>query len=254
MRTLTHFQLCPYSRGIRLALAELNIEVRLVEQRPWEIGHEFLRLNPAGELPVLQVDDGLTICGALAISEYLDETKVPDHRLEEKAIAEDPFAGPTDTLDILTEPQTKVALLPGGVAQRAEVRRLVDWFHGRLNREVTRALLHEKIYGRMMRGSKHVPHVEVMRAARHNLRYHLGYIGMLFNDRRWLAGDDFSYADMAAAAQLSSLDYLGEVPWDDFRHAKEWYQRVKSRQAFWTLLRDRVPGVMPPLHYDNLDF
>jgi len=46
---------------------------------------------------------------------------------------------------------------------------------------------------------------------------------------RWLAGDHLSLADLAAAAHLSSLDYLGDVPWADFAAAKSWYQRIKSR-------------------------
>ena len=56
MHTLTHFRLCPFSRAARLALAELSIEVGLIEERPWEWRPEFLAINPACELPVLQMD------------------------------------------------------------------------------------------------------------------------------------------------------------------------------------------------------
>ena len=80
MHTLTHFRLCPFSRAVRLALAEQNIEVELIEERPWEWRPEFLALNPAGELPVLQLEGGPTLCGVYAISEYLAEAKPPRAR------------------------------------------------------------------------------------------------------------------------------------------------------------------------------
>jgi glutathione S-transferase len=229
MHTLTHFRLCPFSRAIRLALGELDMEVELVEERPWEWRPEFLALNPAGELPVLQLEDGPTLCGAYAISEYLGES------------AGEPDAAP-------------LALFPGDPAERAEVRRLVDWFNGKLNREVTQELLNEKVYARLQPGGHMTPDTDVLRAIRTNLRYHLSYIGHLAERRRWLAGEDMSFADLAAAAQLSSVDYLGEVPWEEFAAAKVWYARLKSRRAFRSILADRVPGATPPTHYANLDF
>ena len=72
--------------------------------------------------------------------------------------------------------------------------------------------------------------------------------------RKWLAGDEFSLADIAAAAHLSAVDYLGDVPWDDHETAKEWYMKVKSRPAFRPLLADSIPGCPPPIHYADLDF
>ena len=94
----------------------------------------------------------------------------------------------------------------------------------------------------------------VRETARANLRHHLGYIGHLADRRRWLAGDEMSFADLAAAAHLSAVDYLGEVPWDRYPAAKTWYMRLKSRRSFRPLLADRVAGFAPPPHYDDLDF
>ncbi len=73
---------------------------------------------------------------------------------------------------------------------------------------------------------------DAIRAARTNVRYHLHYIGYLIAGRNWLAGDDLTYADLAAAAHLSCADYLGDVPWDEDETAKDWYARVKSRPSF----------------------
>ena len=58
------------------------------------------------------------------------------------------------------------------------------------------------------------------------------YIGYLIARRNWLAGDQLTYADLAAAAHLSVVDYLGDVPWDEDEAAKHWYARIKSRPSF----------------------
>ena len=231
MQKLTHFRLCPFSRAIRIALAELDLEAELIEERPWEWRAEFLALNPAGELPVLQIEGGATLCGVYAISEYLAE-------------------GPPRSDDEEPVP----ALFPGDREGRAEVRRLVDWFNGKFNREVTQELLHEKLYARLLPGSDPTPDADILRAIRSNLRYHMSYVSHLAHQRGWLAGEELSFADMAAAAHLSSVDYLGEVPWEEFEAAKLWYARVKSRRAFRAILADRLPGTAPPPHYAHLDF
>jgi glutathione S-transferase len=235
MHKLTHFRLCPFSRAIRLALAELGLEVELVEERPWEWRPEFLALNPAGELPVLQLEGGPTLSGAYAISEYLAEAPPAVEDDEEHE-----------------EPALK--LFPGSREARAEVRRLVDWFNGKFNREVSHELLHEKVYARLVPGADPTPAADILRAIKANLRYHMSYVSHLAHQRRWLAGDELSFADLAAAAHLSTADYLGEVPWDEFEAAKLWYARLKSRRAFRPVLADRVPGTIPSAHYADLDF
>jgi glutathione S-transferase len=96
--------------------------------------------------------------------------------------------------------------------------------------------------------------MEAIRAARVNVRYHLHYIGHLIGTRNWLAGDRLSFADLAAAAHLSSIDYLGDVPWVENETAKNWYARMKSRPSFRPLLADRMRGMTPVEAYANLDF
>jgi glutathione S-transferase len=230
---LTQYRLCPRSRSVRLALAEYGIEVQLLDENPWEWRKGFLAKNPAGEMPVLEYDNGLTLCGAYSISEFIAEETMP---------------APT----IVS--QSPPALIPGNREDRAEVRRLIDWYHGKFDREVTRELLFEKVYQSMRPSGGQAPDVAILRAVRTNLRYHLSYTGFLADTRRWLAGDDLSFADFAAAAHISTVDYLGEMPWNDYPAVKIWYQRMKSRPSFRALLSDRVPGSSPPLAYSDLDF
>jgi glutathione S-transferase len=229
MATLLHYPLCPFSRSIRLALAECGIEATLTEERPWEWRPGFLELNPAGSLPVLITDQDGPIAGPYPIAEYLDETA----------------SGEGETRGF--------RLLPRDPVARAETRRLVEWFHRKFHEEVTAYLVDEKVYRRFGPNGGS-PNMEAMRAGHENLRYHLAYLSHLAETRPWIAGDALSFADLAAAAHLSALDYLGEVPWEDHEAAKSWYALLKSRPSFRPLLADRVAGFIPSGTYADLDF
>jgi glutathione S-transferase len=136
--------------------------------------------------------------------------------------------------------------------ERAETRRLVAWFDVKFNREVTVNLVEEKITKRFLGLGQ--PNSQAIRAGCQNIKHHLDYITYLMDRRSYLAGDSFGLADITAAAHLSSVDYLGDVPWEQHNGAKEWYARVKSRPSFRPLLADHIPGVAPPKHYADLDF
>ncbi|MDJ0513783.1 MAG: glutathione S-transferase family protein [Methyloceanibacter sp.] len=228
MANLLHHPLCAFSRSIRLALAECGVEFELTEEKPWEWRPEFLALNPAGTLPVFVPDVGAPIAGAYPISEWL-----------------------SDTMD--ERPVTAFHPFPGDPADRSEARRLVEWFHHKFYQEVTDYLVVEKVF-RRFGPQRSSPNMDAMRAGRENLRYHMTYIGHLTETRSWLAGDALSFADLAAAAHLSALDYIGEVPWEAFEAAKNWYALVKSRPSFRPLLQDRVAGFTPAGTYADLDF
>ena len=230
MLTLLQHSFCPHSRYIRLVLAEHGLETRLVEEKPWERREAFLELNPAGTMPVLVEEGHPPVPGAAVIAEYLDETRGAGLR-EQRLLPQDPIA-------------------------RVEVRRLASWFNDKFFDEVSGPMVMERCYKRYMRMEQGggPPDTDAIRAARVNIRYHLAYIGWLVRTRNWLAGEDMSYADLAAAAHLSSVDYLGDVPWSEDEAAKTWYARVKSRPSFRPLLQDALPGVPAAAAYANLDF
>jgi glutathione S-transferase len=189
MPVLHHHPLSAGSRYVRLILAEYGEEVSLVEANPWERSEALLALNPAGTLPVFIDETDGAIVGATVIGEYLQETR--GARLGE------------------------AALMPEDSPQRAEIRRLVSWFLDKLDAEVTGYLIHEKVVKRHapIGEGGGPPDAAAIRAARANIRYHMRYIGYLAARRSCLAGRDLSFADLAAAAELSCVDYLGEVPW-----------------------------------------
>ncbi len=221
MHRLYHLPLSPFCRKIRLVLGEKKIEVDLVVEHPWEQRLDYLRQNPSGKVPMLKVDD-LVLAESSAIFEYLEEVH-PNPRL-----------------------------LPKKPAERAEARRLAAWFDDKFHHEVTANLLYERINKKLMKAGH--PDSARIKAGAKNIKYHLDYMGWLLEERRWLAGDSMSIADFAAAAQLSCLDYIGDVDWTRNKEVTDWYSKIKSRPAFRSLLADLIPGFVPPPHYSDLDF
>lgn len=228
MTTLYHLPLDCASRLVRLALAELGQEVHLEREKIWERRTQFITLNPAATVPVVKTDDELVIVGAGPLIAYLTEART----------------------------ELASALMPTEIGLRAEVRRLIDWALILLEQDVTAVLVLEKATKRQMPAEVGggTPDTVAMRIARDNLKWHLDYLDHLLTTRDWLAGEKLSFADLAFAAAISSLDYLGEVPWDGHAQTKLWYARMKSRPSFSALLAERVSGVIPPHHYDDPDF
>ncbi len=218
---LYHTPLSPFSRKVRLVLAEKRIEVELAEERYWEQGPELFRRNPAGKIPVLR-HDGMLLAESQAICEYLDET-VP------------------------TPP-----LMPESAAGRYEVRRLCAWFDDKFNAEVTRPVLTERVWKKVQKTG--YPDSRVVKSGLAAVKAHIDYMHRLLEERRWLAGPTLSLADFAAAAHFSCLDYISDVDWDRSDLVRQWYATIKSRPAFRSVLADQVPGLHPAPHYAQLDF
>jgi glutathione S-transferase len=154
--------------------------------------------------------------------------------------------------EFLEEVYPEPPLIGGTPEERAEIRRLVAWFDHKFNAEVTGNLVGEKIMNRFLGLGE--PDSRAIRAGHANIRTHLEYIAFLIQRRNWLAGDRMTLADIAAAAHLSCVDYIGDVPWEKHEDAKNWYARVKSRPSFRTILADHIPGLAPPKAYTDLDF
>src|ERR1700722_10336190 len=152
MRILYHLPLSPFSRKVRLVLAEKRLPVELRAEKVWERRPEYLELNPAGTVPTLIEDNSLVVADSNVICEYLEE-----------AYPDTPLLGRT-------------------LAERVEVRRLVAWFDGRFAHEVSRNLLGEKLMKRLAgRGN---PDAGALRLGYAALRHHLQYLGWLAETRK----------------------------------------------------------------------
>lgn len=221
MVLLIHHPVSAASRKIRLLMSEKKMLFILKEEEPWKLSEDVFKLNPAGELPIF-LNDGNVIVGDYPIAEYLEET-----------VADTP-------------------LIFGNAMQKAEIRRLTDWFDKKFQREVYRNIVQEKVHKRFASGK--APDSQILKIGLNNLVFHLEYMEWLLERRQYLATDTISLADLSAAAQLSVVDYLGGVPWEDFKNAKLWYSKIKSRPSFKDILKDNIRGILPAKHYANLDF
>lgn len=221
MVLLVHSSISPQCRKIRILMSEKKMLFVLKEENPWNLSKDILKINPAGELPIF-IYDGNIVAGNYAITEFLEET------------------------------YTQIRLINGNNKERAEIRRLIDWFDNKFYRDVYQYIAGEKIYKRFVLHQP--PESKRIKAGINNLRFHMEYIDWMAERNNYLGGSTFSLADISAAAQLSVIDYLGDVPWEDFKNAKLWYSKIKSRPSFKDILSDRIKGVYPSKHYSNLDF
>lgn len=220
-RLLFYTPLCPFSRSIRLGLFEKQTPCDWWEERPGHLSKELYALSPEGSVPVL-VDQETILVQSYAIIEHLDEN------------------------------YPNLNLMGGTPQERGEVRRLIYWFNEKLFYGATKIFLSEKVFNRSLERTP--PNSTVLKEARKNLHDHLEYIGWLFDRRSWLAYERLSWADLVAAAQLSCIDYLGDVPWNKHQMAKNWYSRIKSRPSFRSVLMETFVGISPCPHYRLLDF
>jgi glutathione S-transferase len=225
MPRLLHHRLDPASRLARLMFAEYGVAVDLEDVKPWARDPHLLEINPAGTVPIL-IDEGQpNAVGVLAIV----------HAIEDRY-----------------SPAAVAGLFPAEPRNRTEMWRLCEWVLMKLNDEVTRYVVEEKILKRDRPGA--TPDPSVLRVAKANLVEHMLYFNWLFATRQWIAGEAMTLADFALAAHLSSLDYLGDVGWESAVEVRQWYARIKSRPAFRTLLNDRIGGMPPHAGYADLDF
>lgn len=223
MWQLYHFPLCPFSRKVRLLLAEKGIGYELWRENPWEMRDEFVRMNPAARTPVVRNDPrDITLVDSRAICEYFEETV------------------------------EKNPLINGTAVNRAEIRRLVALFDENFFGDVTAPLIHERMKKRLV--YRQSPDSRVLREAMKLAHEHLYYIDYLVDTRPWLAGSMMSLADLAGAAQISVADYLGGLDWTGHEQAKAWYSVFKSRPSFRPLLAERMEVIQPPSHYADVNW
>lgn len=214
MRRLTHLVFQPASRLVRLILGEKRLVIDAQLAEDFHAHH-----------PIFEDEDGTRCVGLWAILDHV-EGYYPDN-----------------------------PLLPEDPAERAEALRWLDWTLTVMTETVTKRVVFEKANPRHTgTPSRSTPDMNVIRGGRDALRELIPLLAETVDTHGNLASRACSIADLALAAQISALDYFGEVPWEQSQPLKEWYMRMKSRPAFRALLTDRVPGQPPIKYYADLDF
>ena len=221
MITLYHYYLCSSSRYIRLILEEHKITYDTQLENYWKPQKDFLKLNPAGHLPVLVNEENFPVIGANACIEYIKDLEVSP-----KLFVDD-------------------------YREKAEINRLVHWIDVIFKKEVFDPIIYEKVFSRIV--DNITPNSENIREALNNLDFHIQYFNYLLNSKNYFIKDDLTYFDFLAAANFSVLDYLGLLNFKSHENIKEWYSKIKARPSFKTLLKDQIVGLNPHQNYQNID-
>ena len=221
MIILYHYYLCSSSRYIRLILEEHKLTYDTQLENYWKPQEDFLKVNPAGHLPVLVNEENFPVIGANACIEYIKDL------------------------------EAKPRLFVDDYKEKAEINRLVHWFDVIFKKEVFEPIIYEKVFSRIV--DDITPNSENIREALNNLDFHIQYFNYLLNSKNYFIKDDLTYFDFLAAANLSILDYLGLLNFKSHENIKEWYSKIKSRSSFKTLLKDQIVGLNPHQNYQNID-
>ena len=218
------------SQKVRIALAEkgLDWESRHLNLRRFEhLEPEFLRLNPAGVVPVL-VDRGQVIRESLVINEYLDDAyPAPPLR------PADPLARARMrewTLYIAEEPTWAVKVPSFNKNIRPEI---AGKYTGAQLEAVAARIPNRETAARWLKAAKDgFPEAEVQ-ASLARLASTLDRMEDALADGPWLAGEDYSLADVDMAPFVHRLAALGEDLMIGARvRVADWYARVRARPAF----------------------
>ena len=186
----------PYTRKVRIALAEKKLDYELVEMSPWTPDNPVLGWSPLGKVPVLVLDDGTHLYDSRVIVEYLD-TVSPVSRL-----------------------------IPEPARQRIAVRRVEALADG-----ICDAGLSIVLEGRRPSEQRSDEWVERQRA---KVTAGVAALSEELGDRAWFHGDAYSLADIAAGCTLGYLAFRAkEIGWaHDYTNLRKLSERLDKRAAF----------------------
>ncbi len=190
----------PNPRRVRIFLAEKGIELpeTLVNMRKREHkAPEFREKNPAGQIPVLELDDGRTLSETVSICRYL-EALHPTPAL----FGEDAFE--QAQIDMWIRRVEFVLMVPIGMF----------WRHAH---PYTASLLTQfKDFGESNR--------EAVASA-------ITWFDRQLQDRDYIAGPAYSMADICALTTVDFADFIGLPTPESAAHLKAWHARVSARPS-----------------------
>jgi glutathione S-transferase len=243
MLDLYHNDMSTCAQKVRFALAEKGISWRSrhLDLRAREHQTpEYLRLNPNAVVPTL-VHDGIVVIESTVINEYLDDAFPHPALRPAAAISRARMRLWTKQLDEGLHADTGV--LSTSIAFRyqkldkgaAEVEALINNVPEPAKRERVRANIMEGVASRYFADS--VRRFDQLLAAMENV----------LRSEPWLAGDEFSLADIAYAPYVTRLDHLQlSGMWRNRPNVGRWYRQVQDRSGYQeALVRWFNPNYLP---------
>jgi len=193
----------PNPRRVHIYLAEKGIEVPFetvdVMKRESRTP-EFIRdINAMGGIPVLELDDGSHITESIAICRYF-EVEHPDPPLFGRSAKEQA------RVEMWTRRIELNFMMPVGMV----------WVHGS---PLTKSVVKQQI-------------PEMAELNRSVVRGYFKFLDRHFEKSEFLAGSEFSIADIVALCTLDFAAKLNDLPHSaEQKHLDRWYQAVSGRPS-----------------------
>jgi glutathione S-transferase len=230
MLELWHATHSTCSQKVRICLAEKRLpwESHFVDLRRFQhLEPEFLALNPAAMVPVLK-DGGQVIRESLVINEYLDDA-YPEPRLRPRGALERARMREW-TLYVAEEPTWAVKVPSFQKNIRPEVSaRYTDSEIEKLAQKMP----NRETAARWVKAVKQGFSAAEISASMDRLARTLDRMERALAGGPWLAGDEYSLADVDMAPFVHRIAALGAQAMIDARPASaDWYARMRGRDAF----------------------
>ena len=194
----------PNPRRVRMFMAEKGIEIELIQVNLMEAEHKsenFLKKNPSGKIPVLELDDGTCIAESVAICRYLEGVH-PEPNL---------FGADPVELGLIEMHNRMIELeLLSQIG--------VSWVNG-------------PVVARMAAGKfKQIPEAK----AQSDTRVHDYYarLDTELGEKEFIAADRFTIADISA---LIAIDFASQMvglpPSESLNSLKRWHAEISNRPS-----------------------
>lgn len=180
-------------RGIELPIEEVDIMAGDNRQS------EYLGVNPAGQTPALELDDGTILTEITVICEYLDETHPGD-----------PFMGKS-------------------AEERAQIRSWTRWADLNVCEPLANGFRFSEGLPLFQDRMRCVPEAApgLKACAQDKLEWLDGQLA----GRDFLAGDKFTLADILLSAFLAFGEEVGQPLNRDLKTLSAWYDRCRARES-----------------------
>lgn len=240
--TLYHYPLSYSSQVVRLVLAEKRIPYKsvIVDIGPAHENYEpwYMRLNPRGVVPTLQIDDGAVVTNAIAIAQYLDR-EMPKVQLQPKDEAE---------LEVMEEwiayqqsfPERELGIglldgLRGKLARKDMARRLKILARHR-DRNPDLAAEYEAKIRDVERLKETVEDPDALSALLERVDALIQRIEKRVTHRPYILETGYSLADLVWTVMLARIEMLGLGDKIDVARrpaTARYFERLARRPSFW---------------------
>ncbi len=193
--------LTPSAARVAIFLKELGIEIERVQvdtKGAENRTESFLEKAPNGQIPVLELDDGTHICESVAICRYFDASTPNDKAL----------FGRTPLEQAQVEMWHRIVELQGVLPAFQAFRNLTGFFSDRENCV--------KAWGE---------------ESRERLASFLPVVDKQLGKATWVAGDNFSIADITLWVLCGFLGRLELNIDDSLTNLKRWHQQMAQRPS-----------------------